>query len=386
MITDDIRTQFQTWLKGKGCQEKTSKGRPSTIYEYVKRIDRLCDKLYSSHTSDEWEKLAQNIDSVLVSYYESCNQEYYINKYNLKDALQYFNDIGKMCSNSDYPQANLHFVYNKDYDLISSIKICQIEDYLRIFDFVLDSEDKYHSAKIDDFLTLYVLSYGGTEQVKNFLAISSQSQCTSFSDVSICIQYNDKDNAKTKAALIQYYDFLQISSDSFIVAKLKDKRNDNEIKLYIAKVEEALDNLMKCLPVLEVTGKNALQIRAVYPNGYLSKTEIINTLGIDHKTLDKLNKVGLLTPNKTKGFYDEKVVNEYLKNHFHKTKEVYSDVDYSSEGGKWWCNRKEAAKIRQCTERSIYNYTKKGLLTYTDYAPQAPKYYKPELEYLAHHR
>ena len=105
-----------------------------------------------------------------------------------------------------------------------------------------------------------------------------------------------------------------------------------------------------------------------------------------NKTLDKLNKVGLLTPNKTKGFYDEKVVNEYLKNHFHKTKEVYSDVDYSSEGGKWWCNRKEAAKIRQCTERSIYNYTKKGLLTYTDYAPQAPKYYKPELEYLAHHR
>ena len=94
MITDDIRTQFQTWLKGKGCQKKTRKGRQSKIYEYVKRIDRLSEKLYSSHTTDEWEKLAQNIDSVLVSYYESCNQEYYINKYNLKDALQYFNDIG----------------------------------------------------------------------------------------------------------------------------------------------------------------------------------------------------------------------------------------------------------------------------------------------------
>ena len=40
----------------------------------------------------------------------------------------------------------------------------------------------------------------------------------------------------------------------------------------------------------------------------------------------------------------------------------------------------------KCTERTIYNYTKKGCLTYTDYAPQAPKYYKPELEYLAIHR
>ena len=37
-------------------------------------------------------------------------------------------------------------------------------------------------------------------------------------------------------------------------------------------------------------------------------------------------------------------------------------------------------------ERTIYSYTKNGLLTYTDYAPQAPRYYKPELEYLATHK
>lgn len=104
----DLKQRFSNWLKEKGCQEKTGKGRPSTVYEYIKRIDRLCDKLYNNHTSEEWEILAANIGSVLVSYCKSCNKEYYINKYNLKKALQYFNDISKICSNSDY--LHLYFI------------------------------------------------------------------------------------------------------------------------------------------------------------------------------------------------------------------------------------------------------------------------------------
>ncbi len=80
----DLKQRFSNWLKEKGCQEKTGKGRPSTVYEYIKRIDRLCDKLYNNHTSEELEILAANIGSVLVSYCESCNKEYYINKHNLK--------------------------------------------------------------------------------------------------------------------------------------------------------------------------------------------------------------------------------------------------------------------------------------------------------------
>ena len=57
----DLKQRFSNWLKEKGCQEKTGKGRPSTVYEYIKRIDRLCDKLYNNHTSEEWEILAANI-------------------------------------------------------------------------------------------------------------------------------------------------------------------------------------------------------------------------------------------------------------------------------------------------------------------------------------
>lgn len=383
MMADDIKVHFQSWLKEKGCQEKTSKGRPSTIYEYIKRIDRLCDKLYNNHTSKEWEILAANIESVLICYSETCNKEYYINKHNLKKSLQYFNDIGKICSNSNYPQANLHFVYNGDSDFISSIKISQIEDYLRIFDFCLDTN--HSKLNIEDILGLYLLKNSGiSEQIKNFLAVCSKRQILSFSDILLHIQYDNKDNAKTKVALIRYYDFLQDSTDSPIIVKLKEQRNDDEIELYIAKVEAALDNLMKCITDIPKTGKTALQIKSHYQDGYLSKSEVANVLEIDHKTLDTLNKNGILTPNKVKNFYDEQDVNKYLEKHFHKAN--YPDVNYSLTGYKYWCNRKVAANTMKTTERTIYSYTKRGLLTYTDYSPQAPRYYKPELEYLAIHK
>lgn len=379
----DLKQRFSNWLKEKGCQEKTGKGRPSTVYEYIKRIDRLCDKLYNNHTSEEWEILAANIGSVLVSYCESCNKEYYINKYNLKKALQYFNDISKICSNSDYPQANLNFVYNENSDFLLSVKICQIEDYLRIFDFCLDNEVNSSSLNINDILALYVLKNSGTlEQTKKILAVYSRRKYSSFSDISLHIQYNSKNNTKTKAILMQYYEFLQVSSDSPVIARLKDQRDDDEIKLYIAKVDVVLNDLMKCLTTIPKTGKTALQIKSHYPNGYLPKLEVASILEIDHKTLDTLEDRGILTPNKLKGFYDEQDVNEYLERHFHKAKKYYPEVDYSKKYDVW-CNRREAAKIMKCTERTIYNYTKNDLLTYTDYAPQAPRYYKPELEYLA---
>ncbi len=88
----------------------------------------------------------------------------------VKKALQYFNDISKICSNSDYPQANLNFVYNENSDFLLSVKICQIEDYLRIFDFCLDNEVNSSSLNINDILALYVLKNSGTlEQTKKIL-------------------------------------------------------------------------------------------------------------------------------------------------------------------------------------------------------------------------
>lgn len=379
----DLKTDFQNWLIKQGCKERTNKGRPSTVYEYCKRIDRLCDKLYGCYSTDKWEALAVNIGKILISYYECSNKEYYIDQYNAKDALLYFNDIKHNSLDNDLFQASVSLIYNSNKSLISEANFSQIDEYLKIFDFYLEQITKDASQDIDIILGFYCISnMGSSNSVSNFLSAYPQDQYTSFPNASLHIEYNNKDNIKTKQALKLFYEFLQKPSNLPIIAKLKDQRDDNEISSYIDKVEAVPDNLMKCLTQIHKTGKTALQIKSHYSNGYLPKSEVSSVLEIDHKTLDELNKKGLLTPNKSKGFYDEESVNNYLQLHFHKAKENYSEVDYSKKG--FWCNRKEAAKIMNCSERTIYNYTKKGLLTYTDYSPQAPRYYKPELEHLAH--
>lgn len=379
----DLKTDFQNWLIKQGCKERTNKGRPSTVYEYCKRIDRLCDKLYGCYSTDKWEALAVNIGKILISYYECSNKEYYIDQYNAKDALLYFNDIKHNSLDNDLFQASVSLIYNSNKSLISEASFSQIGEYLKIFDFCLEQIANDTSQDIDIILGVYCVDNpGSSDSVRNFLAAYPQKQCLSFSEVSIHIQYNNQCNGKTKSALMWYYEFLQTETDSPIIAKLKDQRDDNEISSYIATVKAASDNLMKCITDVPKTGKTALQIKSHYPDGSLGKLEVASVLEIDHKTLDELNKKGLLTPNKSKGFYDEESVNNYLQLHFHKAKENYSEVNYSKKG--FWCNRKEAAEIMNCSERTIYNQTKKGLLTYTDYSPQAPRYYKPELEYLAH--
>lgn len=379
----DLRSSFKDWLIKQNCKERTDKGRPSTVYEYCKRIDRLCDKLYDNHSAENWETLAINIGKVLISCYECSNKEYYIDQYNSKDALLYFHDIKQNCLDNDLFRASVSLVYNGNKSLISEANFSQIDEYLKIFDFYLEQITKDASQDIDIILGFYCISnMGSSNSVSNFLSAYPQDQYTSFPNVSLHIEYNNKDNIKTKQALKLFYEFLQKPSNLPIIAKLKYQRDDNEISSYIDKIEAASDNLMKCLTQVHKTGKTALQIKSHYPNGYLPKSEVSSVLEIDHKTLDELNKKGLLTPNKSKGFYDEESVNNYLQLHFHKAKENYSEVDYSKKG--FWCNRKEAAGIMNCSERTIYNYTKNGLLTYTDYSPQAPRYYKPELEYLAH--
>lgn len=379
----DLRSSFKDWLIKQNCKERTDKGRPSTVYEYCKRIDRLCDKLYDNHSAENWEDLAINIGKVLISCYECSNKEYYIDQYNAKDALLYFHDIKHNCLDSNLFRASVNLVYNGNESLISEANFSQIDEYLEIFDFCLEQLKKNPTQNINDVLTLYTLrNEGSSVLVRDFFTAYSKVTSLSSLDSAIHIEYNNKDNIKTKQALKLFYEFLQKPSNLPIIAKLKDQRDDNEISSYIDKVEAVPDNLMKCLTQIHKTGKTALQIKSHYSNGYLPKSEVSSVLEIDHKTLDELNKKGLLTPNKSKGFYDEESVNNYLQLHFHKAKENYSEVDYSKKG--FWCNRKEAAKIMNCSERTIYNYTKKGLLTYTDYSPQAPRYYKPELEHLAH--
>ncbi len=58
-----MKKEFEYFLESKGYSKFTPSGAPSTVYDYIKRIDKVCYYEYCT-----WEELAENIDSVVRDY------------------------------------------------------------------------------------------------------------------------------------------------------------------------------------------------------------------------------------------------------------------------------------------------------------------------------
>ena len=58
-----MRESFGRFLVDRGYKEWTLAGNPSTVYDYVKRIDKVCEWEGCS-----WETLSARIDSVVADY------------------------------------------------------------------------------------------------------------------------------------------------------------------------------------------------------------------------------------------------------------------------------------------------------------------------------
>lgn len=61
----DMKLEFESYLIYQGYKQRTLTGRPSTVYDYTKRIDKICEWEGLS-----WEALATNISQVLAEYNE----------------------------------------------------------------------------------------------------------------------------------------------------------------------------------------------------------------------------------------------------------------------------------------------------------------------------
>ena len=58
-----MKKEFQDYLINQGYSIKTPSGNPSTVYDYQKRIDKVCE--WEGYT---WETLANNIGRIVVMY------------------------------------------------------------------------------------------------------------------------------------------------------------------------------------------------------------------------------------------------------------------------------------------------------------------------------
>lgn len=392
MKKQNIRDLYKNWLIEQGLKVKTAKGHTSTVTEYLRRVDRICDRIYKRHTASAWNSLATNISDVLIMCYECVNKEYFINIHNINDIIQHFKNNIKV--NIPF-KIKLSLICQNKEQYITLISSVDLIEYLNIFQSILN-ENKRKLNTLDNFVTICLMRENSDIILKDYeCAINKLALPDSyFSDLILHIEYMTTYSAKDKAGLNKFYQFLSNppvndnTPNGLHLVKLKDSRNDDSIKICLATIENTHEHLLKFTIQKEKTGKNALQVTVHKgSNGGITAKELTNgTLKIDHKTLQKLKNEGALVPTKKatyiKDFYDENTLNDYLLKHFHPAKEFYEEVDYSQTGEDCWCNKEEAAKTLKCSVRTIYTYTKKGLLTYTDYAPQSPRYYKPELEML----
>ena len=58
-----MRKQFEDYLIKQGYAVKTPSGKPSAVYDYIKRIDKVCEI-----ESITWHNLAMNISEVVIQY------------------------------------------------------------------------------------------------------------------------------------------------------------------------------------------------------------------------------------------------------------------------------------------------------------------------------
>ena len=58
-----MRKRFETYLIEKGYSLRTPSGNPSTVYDYQKRIDKVCE--WEKCT---WETLSVNISKIVTMY------------------------------------------------------------------------------------------------------------------------------------------------------------------------------------------------------------------------------------------------------------------------------------------------------------------------------
>ena len=126
----DLKEQFTNWLLKQNLSEKTKVGRKSTVFEYVRRINHLANNLYSlKNTSSNWDLLAKNIASVLASYYESNNKEYYLSRYNCERFIDHINNTANLCNSDAFPEIEIGIIINSEELSITKLKFNEITGY-----------------------------------------------------------------------------------------------------------------------------------------------------------------------------------------------------------------------------------------------------------------
>ena len=292
---EDIRRYFKEWLIKQGYSEKTKSGRPSTVYEYISQINKVCDIVYLGHNFPHWELLAEDIYPIL-GFYTLCKKE----------------DI--RITSDDISQT-------KDFLIEFLSRMLPYKDNMKNYYLIELHSDGY-------FIDQY-------SQIKDLINYFND-------DNYILCKFLGSENERKKhcVALIKFFEFLQASQytncNSNFYSKFKEPTDIEDFYNNIAKNIDILishqnqnNNIFKLMN--RIIGGNS----SIPPQIDNSKDEKVNPqtvmdiLRISYNTLKRLNDT--LVPDDD-GNYNIDDINKYINDNFVASK--YKDIVTLYET--WW--------------------------------------------------
>ena len=140
----DLKEDFINWLIKQGLSEKTETGKPSTIYDCLTTINRVCKK----EGYITWEKLAVNLFSIVSNYHGKYKTA--LHKYN---AFLFETELSRRVIQQRYD--NLLYAYSKlsdeekkDIEAREYIITRELADILKVD--ILENKHKNKRKDIND--------------------------------------------------------------------------------------------------------------------------------------------------------------------------------------------------------------------------------------------
>lgn len=311
----DLKNNFKHWLIKSGCKERTS-------YEYVKRIDRICNKLFNNRY--DWETLAQSIRPLLLLYLISptklsakpvdLNIIYrLLSEKNIFSVIEtFFNDFHLCISLDDF----LLWLWNE-----SKSNRLNKTSLLKFYEFLQDTE-----CREIDIITHKTLNF---DDIRNHLSNVLAPQDLFYVEVK---QWANERDAKS------------------VMPRKNSFTGEDSDFLGLQDSADSLECSTK-------TFKRIVKSQYKQQNGKFS-------LNYDDKY-------------KCSNIND---IHAYLEEHHHPSHHTYPAGTYNPNSKKNWCNAQEAAEKIGCSISTVIQYRKDGELTYTDYTPRHILYFIPDVE------
>lgn len=395
---NEIKEQFKDWLLKQGLAERTKSGNPSTVYDYIKSINKVCLKFFNSDEKKVWQELSENIYPVLVKYFELSNKEYFFDAISIQYGLFYLREItnfiySRLKEEDIADDVSLYLNFNEQNYPICTIKLRDLFQYTLLFDSLVYEHNQSgitlsrkqreeFLSHLDDMIHNSILpSIGKFKALKHHVMLRiSYPQCSK----------------KEKTALIKYYNYINPGQNVLTLPMVEMVRKNNPNN------KVGGNYIITC----NISGKHPLQLD-LDPHGNLEsyddnadkhmtdederciliKEDMPKIFNVAYNSIDEIISKGRFktfqAPKRI--YYNIDSVNSFLQKNFHPLKDEnkHKKVNYDETGYEFWCGRSYALKeFLKISHNRFYDCVHRGNCTQLDYLESKPKYYIPDIKCL----